>query len=37
VSFGETPAGPPRVIALLVVAAVIGGIAFGLWLFGVMT
>lgn len=36
-SFGEPGAGPPRVIAVLVVVAVFAGIAFGLWLFGVMT
>jgi hypothetical protein len=29
--------GPPRVIAALVVVAVLAGIAFGLWLYGVMT
>jgi hypothetical protein len=37
VSFGEPAAGPPRVIAVLVVAAVFAGIALGIWLFGLMT
>ena len=36
-SFGEPVAGPPRVIAILVIVAVFVGIAFGLWLYGVMT
>ena len=35
--FGLPDAGPPRVIAVLVVGAVLVGIGFGLWLFGVMT
>jgi hypothetical protein len=37
VSFGEPAAGPPRIIAVLVLAAIFGGIAFAIWLFGVMT
>ena len=36
-TIGEPGAGPARVIALLVVVAVFAGIAFGVWLFGVMT
>jgi hypothetical protein len=37
VSFGEPTAGPSRVIAVLVIAAIFAGIAFGVWLFGVLT
>lgn len=36
-TFGLPEAGPPRVIALLVLAAVLVGIGLGLWLFKVMT
>ena len=35
--FGLPDAGPPRALALLVVAAVTVGIVFALWLFGAMT
>jgi hypothetical protein len=36
-SFGERDAGPSRVIAVLVIVAILAGIAFGVWLFGVLT
>jgi hypothetical protein len=36
-TFGQPNAGPPRVIAVLIVVAVIAGIAFGWWLYGLMT
>lgn len=35
--FGDPQAGPPRVIALLVLLAVAVGIGLGVWLFGAMT
>ena len=35
--FGLPEQGPPRIIAVLVVGAVVVGISFALWLFGVVT
>jgi hypothetical protein len=34
---GQPDGGPARLIALLVVIAVMGGVALGLWLFGALT
>jgi hypothetical protein len=35
--FGREPYQPPRWLALVVVGAAVAGVAFAIWLFGVMT
>jgi hypothetical protein len=35
-SFGQGEGNAPQVLILLVLVAVVAGIAFGLWLFGAM-
>jgi hypothetical protein len=37
VTYGETPAGPPRWLAFLTILAAVVGIVLGLWVFAALT